>query len=48
MIENPFRYGQVVTGEYFTDREKEIKEISEEIVSGQSVILSNILDFLKL
>lgn len=39
MIENPFRYGQVVTGEYFTDREKEIKEISEEIVSGQSVIL---------
>jgi len=39
MRENPFRYGQVVTGEYFTDREDEIREISEEIISGQSVIL---------
>lgn len=39
MRENPFRYGQVVTGEYFTNREDEIKEISEEIVSGQSIIL---------
>lgn len=39
MKENPFRYGQVVTGEYFTNREDEIKEISEEIVSGQSIIL---------
>jgi AAA+ ATPase superfamily predicted ATPase len=39
MIENPFRYGQVVTGEYFTNREDEIKELSEEIISGQSVIL---------
>ena len=39
MKENPFRYGQVVTGEYFTNREDEIKEISEEIVSGQNIIL---------
>lgn len=39
MKENPFRYGQVVTGEYFTNREDEIKEIHEEIVSGQSIIL---------
>lgn len=39
MKENPFRYGQIVTGEYFTDRENEIKEISEEIISGQSIIL---------
>lgn len=39
MKENPFRYGQVVTGEYFTNREDEIKEISGEIVSGQSIIL---------
>jgi len=39
MTENPFRYGQVVTGEYFANREKEMKEISEEIVSGQSIIL---------
>jgi len=39
MKENPFIYGQVVTGEYFTDRESEIKEISQEIISGQSIIL---------
>lgn len=39
MKENPFRYGQVVTGEYFTNREDEIKELSEEIISGQNVIL---------
>lgn len=39
MKENPFRYGQVVTGEYFTNREEEIREISEEIASGQSIIL---------
>lgn len=39
MKENPFRYGQVVTGEYFTNREDEIREISEEIASGQSIVL---------
>jgi hypothetical protein len=39
MKENPFRYGTVVTGEYFTNREEEIKEISNELISGQSIIL---------
>ncbi len=39
MITNPFKYGQVVEGEYFTNREKEIREIKHEIISGQHVIL---------
>lgn len=36
---NPFRFGNVVTGEYFTNREKEIKEIVSEIKAGQHIVL---------
>ncbi len=36
---NPFRFGNVVTGQYFTNREKEIKEITSEIKAGQHVVL---------
>ena len=36
---NPFRFGSVVTGEYFTNRKKEIKEIVSEIKTGQHIVL---------
>jgi len=36
---NPFRFGNVVTGEYFTNRIKEIKEIVSEINAGQHIVL---------
>ena len=36
---NPFRFGGVVTGEYFTNRQSEIKEIISEIKSGQHIVL---------
>lgn len=39
IIMNPFRFGNVVTGEYFTNREKEIKEIVSEIKAGQHIVL---------
>ena len=36
---NPFRFGNVVTGEYFTNRKSEIKEVISEIKSGQHIVL---------
>jgi AAA+ ATPase superfamily predicted ATPase len=36
---NPFKFGSVVDGEYFTDREPEIRELVSDIKSGQNVIL---------
>ena len=36
---NPFRFGNVVTGEYFTNRKNEIKEILSEIKAGQHIVL---------
>jgi hypothetical protein len=36
---NPFRFGNVVTGKYFTNREKEIEEIVSEIKAGQHIVL---------
>ena len=36
---NPFKFGNVVTGQYFTDREKEIKELVSEIKAGQHIVL---------
>ena len=38
-MENPFIYGVIVTGEYFVDRGKEIKEITSDLLSGQPIIL---------
>ncbi len=36
---NPFRFGNVVTGQYFTNRKKEIKELVSEIKAGQHIVL---------
>ena len=36
---NPFRFGSIVEGEYFTNRRQEIKEIVSDIESGQNVVL---------
>ena len=38
-MENPFVYGDVVKGTYFTDREDEIKELKLDLSSGQNVLL---------
>ena len=35
-MENPFKYGKVVSGENFCNREKELKEINRAIVNGYS------------
>ncbi|MEA2054830.1 MAG: ATP-binding protein [Candidatus Thermoplasmatota archaeon] len=39
LMENPFIYGAIVTGKHFVDREKEIKELTMDLLSGQHVIL---------
>jgi len=39
MVKNPFKYGEPVTGEDFTDRENECKEIAHDLYSGQNIIL---------
>lgn len=36
---NPFVYGEKVKGEYFCNREEEIKELSSEISSGQNIMI---------
>lgn len=38
-MENPFRYGSVVTGDDFVDREKELDLLAREVRSGQKVLL---------
>lgn len=38
-MQNPFVYGQEVSGEAFCDRSKEIKEILTDIRSGQNIII---------
>lgn len=38
---NPFKCGGAVSGEYFTDREEEIKTLILDLISGQNVILSS-------
>ena len=39
MVENPFRYGKVVSEPYFIDREEEYNEIKRNLISGQNLIL---------
>lgn len=39
MAKNPFKYGDVVTGEDFADRDAECKELAHDLFSGQNVIL---------
>jgi uncharacterized protein len=36
---NPFRFGDVATGEHFTNRTAEIKELVRDLRSGQSVLI---------
>lgn len=36
---NPFKYGTVVTGEYFYDRTEELKSIKNDIKSGNNLII---------
>ncbi len=36
---NPFKYGVIVNGNYFTNRTKEKKEISADIEAGQHIVL---------
>ncbi len=38
-MKNPFIYGSVVTGEYFVDRENEIKDLSASLLAGQHVLM---------
>ncbi|MFA5772548.1 MAG: ATP-binding protein [Thermoplasmata archaeon] len=37
--ENPFEYGKPVTGKKFIGRKKEVKRLTSELLSGQSIIL---------
>jgi AAA+ ATPase superfamily predicted ATPase len=39
MLENPFRYGDVATGAYFTNREEELAELLSDMRSGQNVVI---------
>jgi AAA+ ATPase superfamily predicted ATPase len=38
-MQNPFKYGNVVEAPYFTDREKELKTITENIKAGNNLVL---------
>jgi AAA+ ATPase superfamily predicted ATPase len=36
---NPFRFGDVATGEHFTNRQAETRELVSDLRSGQSVLI---------
>lgn len=36
---NPFKYGTIVTGKDFADRKDELKLLTQELTSGQNMIL---------
>ena len=36
---NPFRFGQVVSGDLFCNRKSEIKQIAQNLTGGQSIVL---------
>lgn len=38
-MDNPFIYGKVVRGKHFTNREKEIKALLDDLTSGQNVLI---------
>ena len=38
-MENPFKYGQIVTGDDFVDRTKELSELEIEMAAGKSVLI---------
>ena len=39
IMANPFRFGQIVDGELFCNRKAEIKQITTDLESGQSIVL---------
>lgn len=39
MAANPFRYGQIATGEHFTDRARELDTLVADLSAGQSVVI---------
>jgi hypothetical protein len=39
MAGNPFRYGDVATGQYFTNRVRELAEVQEDITNGQNIVI---------
>jgi hypothetical protein len=39
IIMNSFKFGSVVEGEFFTDRDQDVKELVYDILSGQSVVI---------
>jgi len=39
MAGNPFRYGDIATGEYFTNRVRELDEVREDITNGQNIVI---------
>lgn len=38
-MKNPYIFGDVVKGEYFTNRDEEIKELTLDLLSGQNILL---------
>lgn len=38
-MENPFHYGEVVTGTYFTNRKAELAELAADIHNGQNLVI---------
>jgi AAA+ ATPase superfamily predicted ATPase len=38
-MQNPFKYGVIVTDEDFADRKKELKLLTEELANGQNILL---------
>lgn len=38
-MDNPFRYGELVSGEYFTNRSEELAELEQDLRSGQNVVV---------
>ncbi len=36
---NPFKFGEAVTGAYFTNREKEVRNITQYIKAGQNLFI---------
>lgn len=39
MAGNPFRYGDVATGDYFTDRVRELAEVQDDVRNGQNLVI---------
>jgi len=39
MTDNPFRYGELVSGQFFTNRERELAELESDLGSGQNIVV---------